>query len=140
MSHTAFATLHGENQDGERPCLCGSKHGEENRWENCEYITPECRSSGWKGKPETFEKINKVINKWGRAKRKWFVKKFKYDGLQEKSSEEKNAKKASKQRKSKNLKDSELEDNSEDNSSTTAACLITYSAFGLLKDYRLYNS
>jgi len=41
-SHTAFATLYGENQDGERPCLYGSKHREENRWENCKYIIPKC--------------------------------------------------------------------------------------------------
>jgi len=59
--------------------------------------------------------------------------------LQEKSLKEKNAKKALKLRKSKNPKDSELEDNSEDDLSTTAACLITYLALRLLKDYRLYN-
>jgi len=70
-SHSAFATLNGESQSGEsqnkeRTCLCGGKHenGKSTRWEKCEYITPENRPSSWKGKPETFEKINKVIKTW----------------------------------------------------------------------------
>jgi len=72
-SHSAFATQGGETPDGEtqnkdkdkekkeRLCLCGSKHGDRTRWEKCEYITPKCRQSGWKGKQETFEKINKEL-------------------------------------------------------------------------------
>ena len=48
-SHTAFAaSLRGETQDGERSCLCGRKHGDRSRWEDCEYITPKRRPSGWR--------------------------------------------------------------------------------------------
>ena len=66
-SHSAFATLNGETQEGEtqgKLCLCGEKHGKRFQWEKCEYISPKKRPTGWKGKPETFDKINKVIKTW----------------------------------------------------------------------------
>ena len=65
--------------------------------------------------------------------------KFKYDGL-DKSSKDKTAKKASKPRKSKDPEDPESDDDSQDDSSATAASLMVYSAFGLSKGHRLYNS
>jgi len=61
-SHSAFATLNGENQDGEKKkCLCGGLHDNKARWGKCEYIAPKNRSSRWKGKQETFNKINKAL-------------------------------------------------------------------------------
>ena len=86
-SHSAFATLNGENQEGEKPCLCGGKHsekqGRKNDWYKCEYITPKNRPNGWKGKPEIFNKINQVLKTWEEGKVKWFVNRFKYDGLKD---------------------------------------------------------
>jgi len=67
-SHSGFATLNGESQKDqkdqkdekdERRCLCGGKHG---NWTKCHYISPAQRPTGWKGKLETFEKINKILN------------------------------------------------------------------------------
>jgi len=170
-SHSAFATLRGENQDGEtqdggtkdggikegstkddrKVCLCGLKH-KDSKWQNCHYITPKCRPTGWKGKPETFDKINDAISKWKKEQRHWFIRKFKYDGL------EKGSRKTSK--KNKDQKDSDSEDSdSEDSdsdddsdnsrsrsksrskSNKTAASLVVYSALGSSKDRkRLYNS
>ena len=131
-SHSAFAALRGENQDeeaqdGEKLCLCGGKHGKRLRWEKCEYITPKCRPSGWKGKPEAFEKINKTLSTWDDGKVKWFVDRFKYDGL-------KDSKKAStSQEKSKESKEGEKEQPSS---------FVTYSSFHSIskEDYKLYNS
>ena len=93
--HSAFATQGGETPDGEsqvkdkdkekkeRLCLCGSKHNGRPRWEKCEYITPKCRPAGWKGKQETFDKINKELKTWDEGRVKWFIDLFKYDGLQD---------------------------------------------------------
>jgi hypothetical protein len=85
-SHSGFATLHGETQGGERLCLCGGKHGIKVQCEKCEYISPTWRPTSWKGKPKTFKKINKTINSWKSDKIKWFVDKFKYDGLKDSNS------------------------------------------------------
>jgi hypothetical protein len=92
-SHSAFTTLRGDPQEeetqGEKPCLCGEKHGAKLQWEKCEYISPSRRPTNWKGKPEIFEKINKVINSWEEGKVKWFFDKFEYDGLKESTTTEK---------------------------------------------------
>ena len=61
-SHSAFATLNGETQDGEKKnCLCGGLHDNRASWKKCEYIAPKNRPSRWKGKLETFNKINKIL-------------------------------------------------------------------------------
>ena len=76
---TATATLNGtdqnDNKPDAKPCLCGlAKH----RWSECHYITPSTRPSGWKGKPEIFEQINKKIKeikqspKYKTTKAEWF--------------------------------------------------------------------
>lgn len=91
-SHSAFATLRGETQGDEKLCLCGGKHGAKLQWEKCEYISPSRRPTDWKGKPEIFEKINKVINSWEEGKVKWFFDKFEYDGLKESTITEKDLK------------------------------------------------
>ena len=39
------------------------------------------RSFRWKGKLETFERINKAISSWKARKAKWFINKFRYNGL-----------------------------------------------------------
>ena len=110
-SHSGFATLRGEPQDSEKKgqdaakheskrqprkesegqdsnpprrerfCLCGDKHGKSSRWEDCDYINPSKRPDGWKGSPETFDRINKSISRWIQGKLDWFLEKFKYDGL-----------------------------------------------------------
>jgi Reverse transcriptase (RNA-dependent DNA polymerase)/Pol polyprotein, beta-barrel domain len=116
-SHSAFAALHGESQDGGKLCLCGDKHGKRFQWEKCEYISLTKRPAGWKGKPEIFEKINKAINSWESDKIKWFVDKFKYDGL----------------------KDSK-KDATKDGDSNKLGSFITYSSFTSSDDYKLYNS
>ena len=67
-SHSGFATLQGENQDGGKLCLYGEKHRKRFQWEKCEYISPTKRPSGWKGKQEVFDKINKTINSWEKEK------------------------------------------------------------------------
>ena len=41
-SHSAFAALRGQSQNGEKVCLCGGTHGKPLKWEKCEYITPKC--------------------------------------------------------------------------------------------------
>ena len=137
-SHSAFAaTLNGESQDGksqdgnsqegEKPCLCGGKHGNKTRWEKCHYITPKCRPSGWKGKPETFEKINKVLKTWEDGKIKWFIRRFKYDGLNDfKASAEES-------------KESKDNDSSK---SQQIGTFITYSSYNLSSsnDFKLYNA
>ena len=83
-SHSAFAALNGENQDGEKKsCLYGGLHHSKARWAKCEYIAPKNRPSRWKGKKETFDKINKVLKTWDEGKVKWFIEKFKYNGLKE---------------------------------------------------------
>jgi hypothetical protein len=119
-SHSGFATLGGETQEGERErlYLYGGKHGDkpQTQWEKCEYISPKIRSSRWKGKPETFEKINKVINSWKTRRTKWFIEKFEYDGL-------KDPKPTTKEGDSRKL-----------------GSFITYSRFTALEDYKLYNS
>ena len=123
-SHSGFATLRGENQEGEKLCLCGGKHGKKFQWEKCEYISPTRRPSGWKGKPETFEKINKAINSWESNKIKWFVDKFKYDGL-------------------KDSKPTSIEksDATKEGNSSKLGSFITHSSFtSSQEDFKLYNS
>jgi hypothetical protein len=81
------ATLNGtdqnDNKPDAKPCLYGGQH----RWSECYYITLSTRPSGWKGKPEIFEQINKKIQdmrpnpKYTTTKAEWFQHKFKYDGL-----------------------------------------------------------
>jgi hypothetical protein len=88
----ATATLNGtdqnDNKPDAKPCLCGGKH----RWNECHYITLSTRPSRWKGKPKTFEQINKKIQdmkpslKYKTTKAEWFQHKFKYDGLTDKQS------------------------------------------------------
>jgi hypothetical protein len=58
-------------------------HDNKASWKKCEYIAPKNRPSRWKGKPETFNKINKVLKTWDDGKVKWFIDKFGYDGLKE---------------------------------------------------------
>ena len=122
-SHSAFATLRGENQEGERVCLCGGKHGKKLPWGKCEYITPARRQPGWKGKPEIFEKINKVVKTWEDGKIKWFVEKFKYDGL-----------------KGYSTADIRKDDTTKEGDSEQIGSFITYSSFTSSNDYKLYNA
>jgi hypothetical protein len=126
-SHSAFATLGGESQDGERLCLCSGKHGNKVRWQKCEYITPKCRPSGWKGKPEVFEKINKEINTWESGRIKWFVDKFKYDGLKESKS---------------TTSETPKKDSTKEGDSGKPGSFITCSSYASSdqEDYKLYNS
>jgi len=78
-SHSAFATLDGQDQSGVKVCLCGKKH----LFSDCYYITPSKRPNEWKGKPEIFKSINQKIldNKKYKNWRGWFEKRFKYDGF-----------------------------------------------------------
>ena len=121
-SHSAFAALRGQSQNGEKVCLCGGTHGKPLKWEKCEYITPKCRPLGWTGKQETFDKINKVLKTWDEGKLKWFVDKFKYDGLKMDGNSKNN-------------------DSQKDNDSQKAGSFITYSSFTSNQDdYKLYNT
>ena len=127
-SHTAFATLRGETQEakgtkeGEKLCLCGENHGKIFQWEKCEYISPTKRPSGWKGKPETFQKINKVIKSWDSGKIKWFVDKFKYDGLKDSTALQKN-------------------DTTKEGDTGKLGSFTTFSSHASSnQDYKLYNS
>jgi hypothetical protein len=117
-----FATLRGEAQEGGKLCLCGGKHGDKFQWEKCEYISPTKRPSGWKGKPETFEKINKTINSWESGRIKWFVDRFKYDGL-------KDSKKDSK-------------DTTKEGDTHKLGSFVIYSSYTTSNqdEYKLYNS
>jgi hypothetical protein len=124
-SHSAFATLNGEDQDGEKKkCLCGGLHDNKARWAKCEYIAPKNRPSGWKGKKETFEKINKVLKTWDEGKVKWFIDKFRYDGLKE-------------------SKPIEKSDTTKEGDSQKIGSFTTYSSYSSSSqdmDYKLYNS
>ena len=155
-SHTAFtASLRGETQDEERSCLCGGKHGESSRWDDCEYITPKRRPSGWKGKPEIFEKINRILKKWESGKRNWFIEKFKYDGWKDSKKESTtdketlklqtsmNKDKEKRRKKSKASKNTESQnDSGSESESTIALGLITHSSFQsrTVRGRKLYNS
>jgi len=126
-SHSGFATLNGETQDGEKLCLCGGKHGKRFQWEKCEYVSLTKRPSGWKGKPETFEKINKTINSWEKEKIEWFLKKFKYDGLKDLAA-------TSQQTQGNNTKDSDVR---------KLGSFTTYSSYTTSShdsDFKLYNA
>ena len=79
------------------------------------------RSSGWKGKPETFERINKAISSWKAGKAKWFINKFRYDRLLDPIGKSDTTEK-------------------DDLSSQKLGNFITYSGFTSLEDYKLYNS
>jgi len=78
----------GEKHDEWRTCLCSKKHRKNLSWYNCDYISPKRRPDGWRGKPEVFEQINKKVKRWNEGKLKWFINKFKYDGLEEKDSKD----------------------------------------------------
>ena len=104
VSHSGFATLNGDSSQDATPsrkgqedtqkhqkcCPCGGNHGEKPHqkpdWKKCEYISPNCRPTGWKGKPETFDKINKMLNSWTDSRVKWFIDTFKYDRLKDSKS------------------------------------------------------
>jgi hypothetical protein len=75
-SHSAFAILDGETQDGKKTCLCGREH----LYRDCYYLNSEARPKGWEGKSETFAKINEKLNQKQMQKLKNLVWKwFKYD-------------------------------------------------------------
>src|SRR6266536_717335 len=84
-SRSDFATLQGENQEGEKEreytCICDGKH----RYEKCYYVTPSTRLPGWNGKPETFDKINKKLTSLkpirGVSRKDIFESRYKYDGF-----------------------------------------------------------
>jgi hypothetical protein len=125
-SYSAFATLNGEDQNGEKKkCLCGGLHDNKARWGKCEYIAPKNRPSRWKGKKETFEKINKVLKTWDEGKVKWFVDKFGYDGLKESDS-----------------KPAEKSDTTKEGDSRKLGSFVSYSSYTSLsqEDYKLYNA
>ena len=79
------------------------------------------RSSGWKGKPETFERINKAISSWKAGKAKWFVNKFGYDGLPDPMGKSDTTEK-------------------DDSSSQKLRSFVAYLGFTSSEDYKLYNS
>ena len=129
-SHSAFAaTLNGESQNGEKLCLCGGKHGEKprNQWEKCEYITPKNRPSGWKGKQETFNKINKALKTWEEGKVKWFVDKFGYNGLKESTTTD--------------SKPTDKSDTTKEGDTRKLGSFVTNSSYtSSQQDYKLYNA
>lgn len=61
VRHGVFGTgglsLKGEDQDGKKSCLCGQVHS----YSKCYYVKPSTRPEVWKGKQDTFKRINDAI-------------------------------------------------------------------------------
>ena len=87
-SHSTFATFNGRTSENKRPCYCGStQHW---KWEECNYITPSLRQAGWKGDLEIFKKVNEqIMNRRMHDPRRFFEKKYKYDGFNKIENEKK---------------------------------------------------
>ena len=85
------------------------------------------RPSGWKGKQETFNKINKVLKTWEEGKVKWFIDKFGYDGLKESTTTD--------------SKLIEKSDTTKEGDSRKLGSFSTYSSYtSSQEDYKLYNA
>ena len=84
---------------------------------------PKCKPASQKGKPETFNKINKVLKTQDNGKVKQFVDKFKYNSL-------------------KDFKPTEKKDATKEGNIRKLKSFVTYSYFTSLdqEDYKLYNS
>src|SRR5438876_6259484 len=92
---------------------------------------PKCRPSGWKGKKETFEKINKALKEWESGKCTWFIKKFKYDGWKDPKKRSATDKKdKEKKRKELKTKSTDLKSDLDSESDLMITLgLMTYSSF-----------
>jgi hypothetical protein len=102
-------------------------HDNRANWKKCKYIAPKNRPSRWKGKQETFNKINKVLKTWEEGKVKWFVNRFRYDGLKESTTIEKDSKPTS--------------DTTKEGDSRKLGSFATHSSFtSSQEDYKLYNA
>src|ERR1700709_881527 len=82
-SHSAFASLGGENETRDLVCLCSGKH----RYSECNYLKPANRTEKWQGKPATFKSINQKLDNYrrprknGKTLKEFVISDYKYDGF-----------------------------------------------------------